>query len=399
MNSNSKDGNGNTSLCLSLRTNAEDFRKLLVAGADPFSKEENILEKCVMLDDLSFLNVLLQEQGTTFICNSLFSKFWERQNGVTFLRNRSLIAAVTLQMLSSPKELNVNVINRLRTTPLLYFCEQNEDVVVERLLERGADVNIIDNHGRTALHTVLHSEDKNVRYHILSLLMKKNPDLNIKDASGMTVFQRAMEEYEGYLCNRRTDFKWLSVFMKEALLAGEICGKSRLNFLLVLASHRKHFNFMTILVDKGADLSVKEYQSGILHLCWSRKFHDEERQNESYKEFLDFLLIFKKHGGKLDDVDRNGNTPLLLFLKHGLNDFDDNQDKLVDLIDEIVSLLACDGSTVRKRDKTGLSAIQIVSSKGWLSTMKILVQKGANISEKDDKQNTRRHLCLMGGIF
>ncbi|XP_062570722.1 serine/threonine-protein phosphatase 6 regulatory ankyrin repeat subunit A-like, partial [Saccostrea cucullata] len=279
MNPNLKDGKGNSPLCLSLRTNAEDFRKLLVAGYDPFSKEENIIEKCVMSDDLSFLNVLLQEKGTTFICNSLFSKFWERQNDATFLRNRSHIAAVTLQMLSSPQELNVNVINRLRTTPLLYFCEQNEEVVVERLLERGADVNIRNNHGRTALHTVLHSE---------------------------------------------------------------------------------------------------------------------ERQNESYEEFLNFLLIYKKHGGKLEDVDRNGNTPLMLFLKHGLYDFDDTQDKLVDLIDEIVSILACDGSTVRKRNNTGSSAIHIVSSKGWLSTMKILVQKGAKISEKDEEQNRWLHLSHMG---
>ena len=75
--------------------------------------------------------------------------------------------------------------------------------------------------------------------------MKGDPDLNIRDASGMTVFQRAKEVYKGHLCNRRADFKWLSVFMKEALLAGEICGKSHLNFLLVLASQRKHFNFMS----------------------------------------------------------------------------------------------------------------------------------------------------------
>ncbi|XP_062606762.1 serine/threonine-protein phosphatase 6 regulatory ankyrin repeat subunit A-like [Saccostrea cucullata] len=122
----------------------------------------------------------------------------------------------------------------------------------------------------------------------------------------------------------------------------------------------------------------------------------EERQNKSYEEFLNFLLIYKKHGGKLDDVDRNGNTPLMLFLKHGLYDFDNTQDKLVDLRDEIVSLLACDGSTVRKRNNTGLSAIHIVSSKGWLSTMKILVQKGANISEKDDKHNRCLHLSHMG---
>ncbi|XP_062587122.1 uncharacterized protein LOC134248743 isoform X2 [Saccostrea cucullata] len=395
-NPNAKDGDGNTPLCLSLRTNAEDFRKLLAAGADPFSKEENVLQKCVMSDDLSFLNVLLQEKGTLFICNSLFSKFWERQNGVTFLRNRSLIATVTLQMLSSPQELNVNIKNRLGATPLLFFCEQNKDLVVKRLLERGADVNTVHNDGRTALHIIICSRDRDARYTILTLLMKKNPELKIMDSSGKTAFQRAEEEYQDNIYYKRIDYKWLSIFMKEALLAGQICEKSHLNSLLVLASQKKHFDLMTILVEKGADLTVKKDQKGVLHLCWSLQYHYEERANVSSEECLNFLRIYKKHGGKMDDLDRDGNTPLVLFLKHGLYDFDAAPDKLVDLRDEIVSLLACDGSTVRKRDNTGSSAIHIVSSEGWLSTMKILVQKGANISEKDDKQNTCLHLCSMG---
>ncbi|XP_061171650.1 serine/threonine-protein phosphatase 6 regulatory ankyrin repeat subunit B-like [Saccostrea echinata] len=375
-NPNTKDGDGNIPLRLALETNAEDFRKLLAAGADPFYEGENMFKHCVILDDFTFLNVLLQEKGTACICDSLFSSFWEKQNDATLYKNRLQIANVTLQMLSTPQELDVDRKNRSGKTPLLYFCEQNEDMVVERLLERGADVNMVDNEGRTALHTIFDSKGlgEDVKYHILTLLMKKKPDVKIKDATGKTVFQKAEKVYkenqEHYFFRYKdTDYRWLSFLMKETLLTGEICEKHHLTSLLLLAAQRKHFGFMTSLVEK-------------------------DRQSVSHEECLNFLRIYKKHGGRLNEVDGDGNTPLMLFLKQGIYDFDDTQDKLLGLRDEIVSVLACDRLTVTKRDNTGLSAIHIVSSKGWLSTMKILVSKGANLCEKDDLQNTCLHHCL-----
>ncbi|XP_062612637.1 uncharacterized protein LOC134274369 isoform X2 [Saccostrea cucullata] len=401
-NPSTKDGDGNIPLRLALKTSTEDFLKLLAAGADPFYEEENMFIECVFWDDHSFLNILLQERGAEYISENLFSSFWEIQSDASIYKNRVHIATVTKQMLSSPQELNVDGKNLSGKTPLLYFCDQNEGFVVEKILERGADLNITDNEGRTALHALFHSKssDTDAKYHILTLLMKRNPDVKIKDATGQTVFQKARMEYQevqhtfSMYKHTETDYKWLSVLMKEMLNAGENCEKPHLSSLLLLASQRVHFGFMTSLVEKGAHLSDEINGKGVLHLCWPRRYQYERRRDVSYEDCVNFLRIYKKHGGRLDEVDKDGNTPLMLFLKNGINDFDGTQNKMVDLRDEIVSLLACDKSTVRKHDSKRLSAIHIVSSKGWLSTMKILVSKGADIFEKDDTQNTCLHLCI-----
>ncbi|XP_062582387.1 serine/threonine-protein phosphatase 6 regulatory ankyrin repeat subunit A-like [Saccostrea cucullata] len=393
---NIEDENGLTPLHYALEGNAEEFRKLLEVGADPFFEGANIFKNCFALDDLSFLHTILECKGSSHVSDSLFCTFWSRQNDEIGHGNGELLAKVIIQILASPHKINVNIKNRSGNTPLTFFCGHTEPVIVEKLLERGADVNMVCRRGQTALHALYYSSDSGInrKIQILSSLMQMSPDVEILDDSCMTLIEKAREEYNEPMYLMFGKCYFLSVLIREILLAGGKCEKNQLPMLLQSASKRQHFSLMTTLIERGVDLNIGKT---VLHSCFQRD-NTCCRGNEkgSRKECLDFLLVYIKHGGHLNEVDSQGNTPLMLYLMSEMYD-EPKQEDLKDLTDEIVSVLACDKYVVARRNNSGLSPIHLASWKGRLSTMELLECKGANFCDKDGKGNTCLHLLLSKG--
>lgn len=105
--------------------------------------------------------------------------------------------------------------------------------------------------------------------------------------------------------------------------------------------------------------------------------------------------MFKQHGGLLTGVDREGNTPLLAFLTSSL--FSKGVQEETE--DAILSALAYDKITVKHKNpkNSKRSAIHIAASKGRLSSMKILVSKGADLCDMDGYNNNCFHVHLSSG--
>ena len=115
----------------------------------------------------------------------------------------------------------------------------------------------------------------------------------------------------------------------------------------------------------------------------------------SKEDCLDCIEMFKQHGGLLTGVDKEGNTPLLAFLTSSLF----SKGVQVETEDAILCALACDKITVKHKNSKNSkrSAIHIAASKGRLSSMKILVNKGADLCDVDECNNNCFHVHLSSG--
>ncbi|XP_014493939.1 ADP-ribosylation factor GTPase-activating protein AGD2 isoform X3 [Vigna radiata var. radiata] len=68
-------------------------------------------------------------------------------------------------------------------------CHTDSTLMVELLLQFGADVNMCDYHGRTPLHHCITSGKNN----LAKFLLRRGARPSIKDAGGLTILERAME--------------------------------------------------------------------------------------------------------------------------------------------------------------------------------------------------------------
>jgi ankyrin repeat protein len=102
---------------------------------------------------VELLEVLLQEKGSTYITDSLFSYFWMS----SYRRDKAVYQRVMLLMLSTSKDIDLNRENSSGDTPLTFFCRRNASEVIGKLLERGADINRTTTTGRSALHSIFDS--------------------------------------------------------------------------------------------------------------------------------------------------------------------------------------------------------------------------------------------------
>nr|XP_022287784.1 uncharacterized protein LOC111100329 isoform X3 [Crassostrea virginica] len=406
-NPNTMDVNGKTPLILTLDSNIEYFRKLLEAGGDPLLKENNLYEKCAEIDDLRFLNALLEVKGSDHVCNTLFSKVWNKLrtpqiNG----ESRKILGNVFSLMLTSSQTIDVNMKNQFGNIPLIFFCRENEVNVVEKLLQRGVSINSMDDHGFTAMHALFHSpQGSKDKIKILSLLLEKKADVNLKDKSGESLFQKSYDHYTNNIY-RHNYYQWLGSFIKNLIIAGAEYEEGSLTTLLPLASERQQFDLMTILIQHGADLTVTRNGAGVMHMCWSNYTRRDlgihwymhvlprltTNADASKEDCLGCIEMFKQHGGLLTGVDREGNTPLLAFLTSSLF----SKGVQVEIEDAIISALACDKITVKHKNpkNSKRSAIHIAASKGRLSSIKILVSKGADLCDVDECNNNCFHVHL-----
>ena len=109
------------------------------------------------------------------------------------------------------------------------------------------------------------SEDK---IKILSLLLEKKADVNVKDKSGESLFQKSYDHYTNNIY-RHNYYQWLGSFIKNLIIAGAEYEEGSLTTLLPLASVRQQFDLMTVLIQHGADLTVTRNGAGVMHMCWS----------------------------------------------------------------------------------------------------------------------------------
>ena len=255
--------------------------------------------------------------------------------------------------------------------------------IVKVLVENGADLDIQDNEGKTALIWAVkkeyleegHFEEEyflkieKEYLEIVKLLVENGADLDIQDNEGKTALIWAVKkEY----------FKIVKLLVENRadLDIQDNEGKTA----LIWASIKENFKIVKLLVENGADLDIQDNE-GKTALIWAvkKEYLEEGHFEEEYflkieKEYLEIVKLLVENGADLDIQDNEGKTALIWAVKKEYF--------------KIVKLLVENRADLDIQDNEGKTALIWASIKENFKIVKLLVENGADLDIQDNYGRT-----------
>ncbi|PNP50729.1 hypothetical protein THARTR1_08350 [Trichoderma harzianum] len=293
------------------------------------------------------IELLLQSNGTINARDSF---------GAISLYHSAGLRAIRILFSVSPKE---NPPVTQNNTP-----EKSDDVVIDQLIESGADLNAKDDAGRMLLgRTLLSYAAEFGQYNVIPLLIVMGKgDLNEADGeTGMTPLHWAVK--------------------------------------------RGHTSVVELLVNAGAELETKEKKHHMTALASAIHYRR--------KEIVDFLL---QRDANVHVSDRAGRTPLYIAAKWGeLAIIQQLVDRGADinartshgytaLIQTIEQenldafrLLVEKGADIHAKDKRGVMPLHFASATGNIDMVRLLLERGADVHARFCTYLTSLFAAVVGG--
>ncbi len=370
------------------------------------------------------------EKGDLACYNALMSENPKMESVIEPTRNETLLHIAArynqpeMVKLLINKGLNVNAVNQAGNTPLHLAVFSGSYALIESLFKHGADYQLRNQRGRTALEYVSYGKNPE----IYNLFLAKDKDiLNYKSAEGAGLLHWAAtagdtagfayllakgldaktEDNNGanvvhwaysngdiimlrYLKNMGLDYNLVSskgfspvtvAMMQKNLKTIEILLEVGLTVnqkfppenstLFIEACNLDAIEIADYLAEKGADINAVD-ANGFSALCWS--------VNNNRPLITKFLL---EKGANVNIMTNDGRTPLLIALNH---------DSL-----NVIKQLAEHGADFKSVDSSGLSAIHSAVIQGNMQLTGYLISKEAPAGLKDQFGLTPLHYAAVYG--
>ncbi|KAN0070010.1 hypothetical protein V8E54_011591 [Elaphomyces granulatus] len=214
--------------------------------------------------------------------------------------------------------------------------------IVKPLFWKGAEVDLADRYGRTALSYAA----RNGHVATVKLLLRAGVWVDSADEIGGTPLSYA-------ICNGHNDVVELLLKKGTQVDSPDDISKA----LLLSAAEKGHEKVVELLLEKGADLESKDLYDRT-PLAWAA-----EKGHEAVVK----LLLEK--GADLESKGRNGQTPLSWAAVHGC--------------EAVVKLLLEKGADFDSKDLYGRTPLSGAAIHGYEAVVKLLLEKGADPDLKD----------------
>ncbi|MBF0329643.1 MAG: ankyrin repeat domain-containing protein [Nitrospirae bacterium] len=327
---NAKNGTNETALIFaSLKGHIDIVNKLLKNGADfnikNISKGDALIY-AVLKNQTKVVQSLLKHGANS---NDRYD------DGQTALMIASSQGSSDIAKLLIDSKTDINAVDKNGITALMIACEKGDVIIVERLLKARADINVKANDESTALTKAIYGkrlsifkalikQSKNYdtkealfaavgsgNLDMVKLLMKRDPDPNIKDVSGNTLLMYSLSgdiELMRFLLDRGADSNIKDAEGKTALMkVVESYSKNKVasaklllekgadvnavndkeETALIIASNNWDADIVKLLVEKRSSINHKD-NSG--RTAWSYAFQGEQKTA--------ILDILQKHGAQ-----------------------------------------------------------------------------------------------------
>ena len=260
-------------------------------------------------------------------------------------------------------------------TALMWAAEGGYEMVTKILLERGAGVDVVDNHRDTALIIASSSGSKAV----VQMLLNSGTFVNAQNHFGQTALLAASceghDEVVKLLLQHNADIEMSDEDSRTALWWGVCIGNEILVKLLlhhearadtqdiygqtalIEAARGGHDTVVKILLQSKADIEQKDSDgcTALMHAV-----------SRGHNKVIELLL---QHGADIEQKNTDGSTALM---KAALGDHD-----------SVVEILLRHEADVEQKDSDGCTALMHAVSRGHNKVVKILLQQGANINSTD----------------
>ena len=292
------------------------------------------------------------------------------------------------------KGADVNKHNKYGYTPLIKACKENNKKYALALLERTyIEVNLVNNHGETALYW---ASEKGMLA-VVEKLIEKGADVNIQNEDGYTAL---MKFWQANVALALLEDDNINVNLKNkdgytALHKASFLG----NLLRMLAVVKK-------LIERGADVNAqdKDGRTALMIAC---------QETTKYADVA--LALLEDDNIKVDLVDEYGKTALdyasenrmtevvkkLIERRADVNIQDENGDTALigackkNRVNVALALLEHPYIEVNLMNNNGETALGWAFKNGLLEVVKKLIKRGADTNKQNDQGET----MLMKSIF
>lgn len=245
-------------------------------------------------------------------------------------------------------------------TPLMYAARQGSVDAASALAEIGADLNLADPEGSTALNLAI----INAHFDLAEVLLQKGADPNIADSTGMTALYAAVDMHTlGPMLSRpgpKVTDKLDAADLVGKLIDHDANANVRLKrpiigrhhdsgdatmgegtTPLIRATKNVDTSVIKTLLEGGADPSIAQKDYSTPMMVAIRAAASPEANT------IDALKLFVKHGADVDAFNAAGQTALHIAAGRGA--------------DDVVRFLASQGASLNLKDKQGNTPLDIAS--------------------------------------
>lgn len=275
-------------------------------------------------------------------------------------------------------------------TYIFWAAARGNVEVVEYLISKGADVNIIDSHSATAMSLAASNGQQNTK--VYDALIKAGSDVKQKSQEGASLLLQAIVSDK--------DFTLTNYFISKGLTLQDVdaAGNTAFNYV----ARTGNIDLMKTLVEKG----VKYNNNAIILAAQGGRGSATKIEVYQYLESLGIkpnavnvngenalhalarkpnqnaiISYFLSKGADVNQADNDGNTPFMLAAGF-------NRDTAT------VALLAATVKNINLANKKGLTALALATRNNSADVMQYLIAKGANVNTVDKEGNNLAYYWL-----
>lgn len=333
-----------SALSLSARSgDIETFRYVLQQGSDPFADQQTLT---LVLDDLVYGE------------NSDMLAFFLREEGSQSRPRQAMLTQVLSQRVE-PNDFNLN-----GNTALMSACFFNELEMAILLMERGANVNLKNNAGETALFEAAENS-----LEMVELLVDRGADIHMKDDDGYTALTHAVS---------RNQLDIVKFMVSQGASVQELQDPGS-NLLWVAAGYGAT-DVVSYLIEQRLDPNLpNEYGETVLMHTLLINFHfvninsgilDEaeytERQTLLLQSVLETARLLIAKGADVNAKTHHGQTVLMTAVKGGSL--------------EVVRLLLDNGAKPDLEMENGYTFLMAAAKSRSLALMEYFIAQGVPVN-------------------
>ena len=260
---------------------------------------------------------------------------------------------------------NIEINNALSTA-----IKKNNIEEVRELLDRGANVNNINNRNQTPLiiaaSNFIYNDERKEKYiNLINILIKNGADINYTDSRGNSALnyaiQREIEEVVRDLLERGVNVNNINNSNQTPLIIAAskkiYNTKERLN----------NKNIINILLEKGVNINIdhrdNEHNTALNYAVENNKI-----------EVVGDLL---ERGANVNNINNNNQTPLIIA---ALKNFYNIENKLIN--ENIINILLEEGVDINHQDNENNTALKYAMENGKIEVVNNLLDRNASIDER-----------------